>query len=297
MRRLLLTLAIGCLMATGAYASNPTADAIGQSGGSVGGRSDIPVLTSFPASGPALTDIWCTGMGWDNGIFWACGSDFDGNSSNGSGDNGIYFYDVQEQQLPLEKKRLASIRIDGILLDHFCTTFVPHIYAGSQLFGLSVWPQFSIETGPTSLALQTQYDPSWASDAYGGYVYNDTLVGQHRTAMERPFVKAPLSASVDGGCCPEGAEGDGRGRALRRRITLLFAGCAGGLAPCRMTVLRRGAPPSQAASPEQAPVAEFETRIPWIVPALRPSSSPPLGSSRTAQLIRERVRCCCGGAE
>jgi hypothetical protein len=88
-----MTLAIGCLVATGAYASNPTADAIGQSGGAVGGRSDIPVLTSFPASGPALTDIWCTGMGFDNGIFWACGSDFDGNSSNGSGDNGIYFYD------------------------------------------------------------------------------------------------------------------------------------------------------------------------------------------------------------
>jgi hypothetical protein len=61
--------------------------------GPQGGRSDIPVLTTWAVGGPALTDIWCTGLGWDAGIFWVSGSDFDGNSSNGSGDNGIYFYD------------------------------------------------------------------------------------------------------------------------------------------------------------------------------------------------------------
>jgi hypothetical protein len=108
-------------------------------------------------------------------------------------EGGGYFYDVQEQSLPVEEKRVSRIRIDGILLDHFCSTFVPHIYAGSQIFGLSAWPEFSIVNGTTPVVLQTQYNPTWAGDAYGGYMYNDTLVGQHRTLGEFGCVTACLS--------------------------------------------------------------------------------------------------------
>jgi hypothetical protein len=45
------------------------------------------------------------------------------------------------------------------------------------------------------------------------------------------------------------AEEDGRGRLLRRRVTLICAGCSNGLAQSRMTVLRRGVVPSTCASP------------------------------------------------
>ncbi len=58
-----------------------------QPGGTQGGRSDIPALTSWVVGGPNLTDIWCTGLGWHDGVFWVCGSDFDGDENNGFGDN------------------------------------------------------------------------------------------------------------------------------------------------------------------------------------------------------------------
>src|SRR5438552_11720950 len=52
---------------------------------------------------------------------------------------------------------------------------------------------------------------------------------------------------------PSGVRGDGLGRALRRRITLLYADCSGCPAPSRMTVLRRESPLSRIANPGRLP--------------------------------------------
>jgi len=95
MRWLLLTLMIGGLLCSGAYANTPSFDEGPgpASGGFPGVRSDIPELTNFFVGGPAMTDVWCTGLGYHQGIFWVSGSDFDGDETNADGDNGIYFYD------------------------------------------------------------------------------------------------------------------------------------------------------------------------------------------------------------
>lgn len=47
-------------------------------------------------------------------------------------ESGDAYLDAQESLLPKSKraKRIASIRIEGTLLDHFCSSFVPHVYAG-----------------------------------------------------------------------------------------------------------------------------------------------------------------------
>jgi hypothetical protein len=51
--------------------------------------------------------------------------------------------------------------------------------------GCAVWPQFRINNrlGDT-LAVLRQDNSAWADSAYGGYAYNDTLIGQHRTIGE-----------------------------------------------------------------------------------------------------------------
>jgi len=64
-------------------------------------------------------------------------------------------------------------------------------------------------------------------------------------------------------CCASRGRGDGLGRALRRRITLLFAGCSGCPVPSRMTVLRRERSQSCNASPGSVPpVAELARESP-----------------------------------
>src|SRR5438552_15553308 len=66
---------------------------------------------------------------------------------------------------------------------------------------------------------------------------------------------------------PSGVRGDGLGRALRRRITLLYADCSGCRAPSRMTVLRRESPLSRIANSERLPCRIASTRVLRIVPA------------------------------
>lgn len=58
-----------------------------------------------------------------------------------------YAFDVQELELPASKrsKRVASIRVEAAILDHFCSVAVPHIYASSRLSGLSAWPEFEVK--------------------------------------------------------------------------------------------------------------------------------------------------------
>jgi hypothetical protein len=66
----------------------------------------------------------------------------------------------------------------------------------------------------------------------------------------------------------QGGRDDGCGRTLRRRVTLIFAGCPNGAGPSRMTVIRREATPSRSASPGGArPCRIARPRVLWIVPA------------------------------
>jgi hypothetical protein len=94
-------------------------------------------------------------------------------------EGGTYFYDVQEQLLPQSKrsKRAVSIRIDGVVLDHFCSTYVPHIYAGSDLFGLSLWPNFNVVNASSQpVVRQSQF----TNVDHGGYLFGGIPVGTRR---------------------------------------------------------------------------------------------------------------------
>ena len=109
----------------------------------------------------------------------------------------------------------------------------------------------------------------------------------------------PLSTRVLGGGrrTREGRD-DGRRRALRRRVTLIYAGC---LRQSRMTVLRREGALSSFASPgADAPCRQQSSRILRIVPAsirpLRPlvpsAHSPDVRAEALTRCRRHRV----GGA-
>jgi len=93
------------------------------------------------------------------------------------------YLDAQEFLLPKSKrsKRIASIRFDGVLLDHFCSTFVPHIYAGSRFAGFSIWPDFSIVNASSQpVVRQSQF----TNVAHGGYMFGATPVGTRRRTNE-----------------------------------------------------------------------------------------------------------------
>ena len=82
--------------------------------------------------------------------------------------------------------------------------------------------------------------------------------------MERPFVKAGSFRS--GFCGRAGAdreEGDGPARSLRRRVTLIYAGCQG--QSCK-TVFRREGWLSWGASPGSKSVSQRQLADPRIVP-------------------------------
>ena len=94
-----------------------------------------------------------------------------------------FYYDVQELRLPPQKrnKRVSTLRVQGVLLDHLCSISVPHLYAGSYLCGLSLWPNFSVvNRAGQSIAPQFQNDGSWANTPYGGYLYGGSPVGSWR---------------------------------------------------------------------------------------------------------------------
>jgi hypothetical protein len=103
-----------------------------------------------------------------------------------------YFYDVQELRVDPGRrpKRLldVEVRADSILHDRTCT-----VQSTSAFYGLSLWNQFTIGPAGAGVPLQTQHNATWAGDSYGGYVYNDTLIGQHRTIGEFGCVTACLS--------------------------------------------------------------------------------------------------------
>lgn len=90
------------------------------------------------------------------------------------------YYDAQESLLPKSKrtKRIASVRIQGTLLDHFCSTFVPHVYAGSRFAGLSIWPNFTVRNATLQPVVRQSQT---TGHEHGGYLFGNTVVGQRRT--------------------------------------------------------------------------------------------------------------------
>ncbi len=95
MQRVLLTLALTLCLAGSASATLENADVAPGSVPNQSGqtRSDIPSIVDWEAAGPAGTDVWVVGLGFHNGVFYVTGSDFDGDQTNSSGDNGVYLYD------------------------------------------------------------------------------------------------------------------------------------------------------------------------------------------------------------
>lgn len=84
--------------------------------------------------------------------------------------SGGYFLDMQELRLPRVPQKVARIRVEAVGLDHFCSTFVPHIYAGFRLNAVSLWPRFQIANrAGMQASLLRQDDAAWGASTYGGY--------------------------------------------------------------------------------------------------------------------------------
>ena len=98
--------------------------------------------------------------------------------------SGGHYLDMQEFRLPRVPKKITKIRVEAIGLDHFCSTFVPHIYAGYRLHAVSLWPRFDLQsrTG-ASIVPQYQIGSSYETDAYGGYLdpVTSAIVGSYHT--------------------------------------------------------------------------------------------------------------------
>jgi len=87
---------------------------------------------------------------------------------------------------------------------------------------------------------------SHAVTAEDGLIWTDLFKLANRTFFS---FKVQLFVFLFSGRWFREPEEDGRGRLLRRRVTLICAGYADGSVQCRMTVLRRGEVPSSVASP------------------------------------------------
>jgi len=90
------------------------------------------------------------------------------------------YFDAQEYLLPKSKraKRVASVRIEGTLLDHFCSSFVPHVYAGSRFSGVSIWPNFTVRNASSQPVVRQSQT---TGHEHGGYLFGNIVVGQRRT--------------------------------------------------------------------------------------------------------------------
>ncbi len=86
------------------------------------------------------------------------------------------YFDAQESLLPQSKraKRVASIRIEGVPLSHFCNvTF----HSGSRFSGFSIWPNFTVVNASSQpVVRQSQF----TGDDHGGYMFGGTPVGTRR---------------------------------------------------------------------------------------------------------------------
>ena len=92
------------------------------------------------------------------------------------------FLDAQEIRLPAAKRNLRAsrIRVSSVPLGRPCGGDT--LWSGAYLAGLTTWSEFAIANRQgNEVARLRQDDPSWASDAYGGYFYQGDLVGSEST--------------------------------------------------------------------------------------------------------------------
>lgn len=89
------------------------------------------------------------------------------------------YYDAQEIHVSA-RKRISALRISASDWRDDCLGYPtsPEMY----LYGIGLWPNFRIANASVdTVALQQQTSTPWNTDAYGGYMYGTTLVGQNRT--------------------------------------------------------------------------------------------------------------------
>ncbi len=114
---------------------------------------------------------------------------------------GIYF-DAQESLLPKNRrpKRIASIRLDGVMLSHLCNV---NYYSDSRFSGLSLWPKFNVANASSQpVVRQSQF----TNVDHGGYMFGGIPVGTRRTtnvtacqvaSMAMDYTYSGFSCTVD----------------------------------------------------------------------------------------------------
>lgn len=91
-------------------------------------------------------------------------------------ENAGSYFDAQESRLPRSKwrKRVSSIRVDGVLLSHFCNTTS---YSGARFSGLSIWPSFTVlNPSLQPVVRQSQF----TNVEHGGYIFGGVPLGTRR---------------------------------------------------------------------------------------------------------------------
>ena len=121
-------------------------------------------------------------------------------------ESGGNYFDAQEFLLPKLKraKRIVSIRVEGTLLDHFCSSFVPHIYAGSRFSGVSIWPNFVVRNAMADTVVrqsQTTHKNhgGYLSDGFGvvGWRRTTDVTGCQVASMAMTYTYAGFACTVE----------------------------------------------------------------------------------------------------
>ena len=100
-----------------------------------------------------------------------------------NGGVGSVFSDLQTFSIP---DTLRNTPLQTITFASHDTTFDgTHVTSSTALVsGCAVWPQFKVTNAQADTVVLQQQTAAWDMNSYGGYAYNDTLVGQHRTIGE-----------------------------------------------------------------------------------------------------------------
>jgi hypothetical protein len=118
--------------------------------------------------------------------------------------SGGVFMDMQEVRLPRVPKKITLIRVQAIALDHFCSIYNPHLYAGYHLHAVALWPNFRLTkvSGADSVGRVSQT----TGHHHGGYLFGTDVVGWRRntdetgckiTSLSVAYTYAGFNCSVD----------------------------------------------------------------------------------------------------
>jgi hypothetical protein len=118
--------------------------------------------------------------------------------------SGGVFMDMQEVRLPHVPKKIALIRVQAIALDHFCSIYNPHLYAGYHLHAVSLWPNFDVVNASSQPVVRKS---QFTNQPHGGYLFGGTVVGTRRAtnatacqvaSMAMCYEYAGFPCTVDG---------------------------------------------------------------------------------------------------